>query len=105
MLCISIQIMEPPWTAYNVLKKMEYPYEVSIMIYQLSNCNVLQRLLLEISCVMWIPNSSHKTKLSLSLMYSYFPKRLWIGCLGAFKNQIFTQKFAKLRNLQNTNQV
>lgn len=23
-----MQIMEPPWKAYNVLRKMEYPYEV-----------------------------------------------------------------------------
>jgi len=28
--------MEPPWKAYNVLKKMDYPYEVSTTksIYQ-----------------------------------------------------------------------
>jgi len=25
------QIMEPPWQAYNVLKKMDYPYEVSVI--------------------------------------------------------------------------
>lgn len=23
--------MEPPWQAYNVLEKMDYPYEVSVI--------------------------------------------------------------------------
>lgn len=26
---IILQIMEPPWKAYNVLRKMDYPYEAS----------------------------------------------------------------------------
>lgn len=27
------QIMEPPWKAYNVLKKMDYPYEASKKVH------------------------------------------------------------------------
>lgn len=30
-LSFFVQIMEPPWQAYNVLEKMDYPYEVSVI--------------------------------------------------------------------------
>lgn len=36
--------MEPPWKAYNVLRKMDYPYEASIM----SSCDNISRFLLAI---------------------------------------------------------
>lgn len=25
---LFLQIMEPPWIAYNIMRKMDYPYEV-----------------------------------------------------------------------------
>lgn len=29
---LTFQIMEPPWKAYNVMKKMEFPYEASTIL-------------------------------------------------------------------------
>lgn len=29
---LILQIMEPPWKAYNVFNKMEYPYEASAIL-------------------------------------------------------------------------
>ena len=55
LMTFVLQIMEPPWKAYNVLRKMDYPYEVSTnKLYLLDPiachvCHLIMRVLFHIS--------------------------------------------------------
>lgn len=75
--------MEPPWKAYNVLRKMDYPYEAST-----NSCPVPS----EFCCLISIITSESILPSKITLPWSNFPPSL---PLLSLKDQDFFLMFLK----------